>query len=377
MELTVNGELDQTEKDLLMNMKLQLATDNGSEGELANTAHLLAFNKFYPWNDPVKRLIKKYWLEIDGMVVLVDALRRAPEGTSLQMNLASAIWCFGESEQLSLESVKAGAVSVAIKLLKSSNEQVSQKGIGMIMGFIVHEELMDMMVDEGVIDVFADLVLKFNDFSLENGDASRLMATIQSTINNYNCRGRLLKIVPYLVEILSKISYYNTTNAAQLAAMNHSGAVLAALATDDRIYTVVSEQQISKALTRAMKKLYAEDLASAEQGLSYVWTYFNRFLQLFESSNVLVRRYCAFSMSYLTILEVNRTKIINQGLLGRIQMLTFSKDAKTRKFAQSSMKRFDQPFVASLQTFAYWKLLEKEGADGCRQIIAQCNITVQ
>ncbi len=28
------------------------------------------------------------------------------------------------------------------------------------MGFIVHEELMDMMVDEGVIDVFADIEIK-------------------------------------------------------------------------------------------------------------------------------------------------------------------------------------------------------------------------
>lgn len=52
------------------------------------------------------------------------------------------------------------------------------------MGFIVHEELLDMMVDEGVIDVFADLVLKFDIWTIGNGESSRLIATIQSTTTN-------------------------------------------------------------------------------------------------------------------------------------------------------------------------------------------------
>lgn len=54
----------------------------------------------------------------------------------------------------------------------------------MLMGFIVHEELLDMMVEEGVIDVFADLALKLDESSISHGDSSRLMATIQSTTNN-------------------------------------------------------------------------------------------------------------------------------------------------------------------------------------------------
>jgi hypothetical protein len=48
---SVQDELDQAEKELLMKIYLQIANDTGSEHDRSNLASTLAFSKFYPWNN--------------------------------------------------------------------------------------------------------------------------------------------------------------------------------------------------------------------------------------------------------------------------------------------------------------------------------------
>jgi hypothetical protein len=49
--ISVQEELDQAEKELLMKINLQIANDTGSEHDRSNLASALAFSKFYPWNN--------------------------------------------------------------------------------------------------------------------------------------------------------------------------------------------------------------------------------------------------------------------------------------------------------------------------------------
>lgn len=51
-----------------------------------------------------------------------------------------------------------------------------------------------------------------------------------------NCRGRLLKIAPILVQLLSQYGTYNTTSYTQHATLNHCCAVLAALSNDGKCH---------------------------------------------------------------------------------------------------------------------------------------------
>jgi hypothetical protein len=63
--------------------------------------------------------------------------------------------------------------------------------------------------------------------------------------------------------------------------------------------------------------------------------------------------------------------MIEQKVLDRIQMLTYSLDSVTNFHATKALSNFKTRLVPSLKTWCYWRLVETHGVKQCRKILAE------
>lgn len=75
--------------------------------------------------------------------------------------------------------------------------------------------------------------------------------------------------------------------------------------------------------------------------------------------------------------EYTRSRMIEQKIVERIRLLTFSKDPETQSYALQALREFNITGlnVPSLKMTCYWHLMMSRGVETCRKILQENNIS--
>jgi hypothetical protein len=365
--------LSQVEKDGVDEILRKLSSPSEDEPTKQYAASTLAFQSFYPWCDSKSKSFQIYFSQKEGPKVIIEALKGTTH-IELQNALMSACWNYGETTENQLELIQAGALPIIISFVKSTDEETSDRALGGLWGMLEIEALLDMIAEEKVPEVIVQrLKIPQNGIHFYLQQRYRLFGCMQCAAVNEKCRQQMLPAVDQLVPVLKNESNFRPSEITPQSRLGfcHIAVFLAYMATDESVRNTPKKDEIIDAIATFTRFNTPETIGAAEEGQGYVWQYLTAYLPLVETDIVQIRRFGAFAMAYLSRSARTRTKMIEQKVLDRIQMLTYSLDSVTNFHATKALSNFKTRLVPSLKTWCYWRLVETHGVKQCRKILAE------